>query len=157
MVSLRIGRDAAIIAVASAVVALGFNAARKEGIPLVQHKEYEVLVPCPDITGEVSELDPSDPAIFDRSTLLIDARTRADFDKWHHPPAINIPYDYLEPTSEEQVRKVLASKASRVVIYGDGENPDSGRELGKELAGKGVRNVAFVRGGAPALRGKETP
>jgi len=124
---------------------------------LVQHKEYEILVPCPDITGEVAELAPSDPAVSDRSSLVIDARARADFDKWHLPSAVSIPYDYLEPTSEEQVRKVISSKASRVVVYGDGDDPDSGRELGKELAGKGVRNVGFVRGGAPALRPKEAP
>ena len=154
---LRIVRDAALIAFGSAAIALAVNALRREGIPLVQHKEYEILVPCPDITGDVLELDPSDPSVSDRSAMVIDARARVDFDKWHLPSAVSIPYDYLEPTSEQQVRRVISSKAARVVVYGDGENPDSGRELGKELAGKGVRNVAIVRGGAPALRTRETP
>jgi hypothetical protein len=39
-----------------------------------------------------------------------------------------------------------------VVVVGDGEDPDSGRELARELAGKGLKNMAYVTGGAPALK-----
>ncbi len=38
-----------------------------------------------------------------------------------------------------------------MVVYGDGGDPDSGEQLARELAGKGIRNVGFVRGGAPAI------
>jgi hypothetical protein len=37
------------------------------------------------------------------------------------------------------------------VVFGDGGNPDSGEQLAREIAGKGIRNVRFVEGGAPLL------
>lgn len=146
-------RDAAIIFAASAIVALAFNGARREGIPLVQHKEYDILVPCSEGGGEVTEMDPRDPLVSDKGSLLVDARERADFDAWHAPQAINIPFDYLTPTCDGHLKRVTASRAARVVVYGDGDDPDSGRELGKELSGKGIRNVFVIKGGAPALKG----
>ena len=42
-----------------------------------------------------------------------------------------------------------------MVVYGDGLEPDSGEELAKEIAGKGIRNVSFVQGGVKALRAQE--
>ena len=71
--------------------------------------------------------------------------------RWHPTGAIAVPFDYLEPTSPEQVRRIASSGAGRVVVFGDGNNPDSGEQLAREIAGKGIRNVRFVEGGAPLL------
>jgi hypothetical protein len=49
------------------------------------------------------------------------------------------------------VHAIAASGASQVVVFGDGKDPDSGEQLARELAGRGIRNVRFVQGGAPAL------
>jgi hypothetical protein len=38
-----------------------------------------------------------------------------------------------------------------VIVYGDGGRPDSGEYLGKEISGRGIKNVYFIRGGAPAV------
>jgi hypothetical protein len=149
----QILRDSAILFAASAAVALTFNAVRRDGIPLVQHKEYEILVPCSEGGGQVTEIEPRDPLISDASSLLLDARAKADFDTWHAPRAVNIPFDYLIATSQADLKKVTSSRAARVIVYGDGDDPDSGRELGKELSGKGIRNVFMIKGGAPALKG----
>lgn len=74
---------------------------------------------------------------------------------------MNVPYDYLDPTPgsviEELARRIARSKAQRVYVYGDGEDPDSGEQLAREISGKGVRNVFFVRGGAPALQEQGEP
>ncbi|MFH1437767.1 MAG: hypothetical protein ABIJ56_18815, partial [Pseudomonadota bacterium] len=50
------------------------------------------------------------------------------------------------------LKEIASSGASMVVVYGDGDDPDSGKELGRELAGQGIRNVHYVEGGAPAIR-----
>jgi hypothetical protein len=154
-------RDAAVLLVASSTVALVSNAVRGDGLPLVQRKDYEILVPCAETNGEITPLAPTDPSITEKTTLVVDGRSKQDFDAWHLPSAVNIPFDYLTATSEADVRRILASKASRVVVYGDGDDPDSGRELGRELAGKGVRSVFVITGGAAALPGgprrKEVP
>jgi rhodanese-related sulfurtransferase len=86
---------------------------------------------------------------------VVDARSGAEFEAWHHPRARSIPFDYLEPVSKAHLDALLAARASAIVVYGDGADPDSGQELAKELAGLGLRNVFFVQGGAPALGGAE--
>ena len=145
-------RDAALLALASAILALGVNALRSHGIPLVQNKDYDILVPCSEGGGQIAELQPRDPLLANPTSLIVDARSKQEFEAWHLPAAINIAFDYLEPTAPADLKRVTSSRAARVIVYGDGEDPDSGRELGRELSGKGIRNVFVVNGGAPALR-----
>ena len=142
-----------VVVVGCAALALGVNAARARPLPLVAKEPYRILVPCPVISGHADELLPTDPAVQAAATLLVDARPAADFAAWHADKSINIPYDFLESVPAAAVHRVLESSAARVVVYGDGGDPDSGSELAKELSAKGIRNVAFVKGGAPALRG----
>jgi hypothetical protein len=145
-------RDGALIALLSAGLALGVNALRPAGLPLVADKEYQVLVPCPEVMGEAAALEPTDALLHDPRTLLLDARDAAAFALWHAPGARSVPYDYLTPTPPETVNEILASRAGRVIVVGDGDDPDSGRELARELAGKGLKNMAYVKGGASALK-----
>lgn len=145
-------RDAAISATVCCLIALAFNAIRPQGIPLIATEAYEIFVPCPEPLGEVQPIEPTDKRISDPKALKIDARDRNEFAEWHLADAVSIPFDYLEEVPREIVRKVAASGASIVIVYGDGLDPDSGRELARELAGRGVRNVYYVRGGADSLR-----
>ena len=147
-------RDAVVVVLLGAGLALLTNTLRtSRAIPLVAHKDYEILVPCPEHVGR-----PAGALTVDqiprgaKGVLLVDAREREAYQAWHLPGAISIPYDYLEPKPEE--KKVLRTRARQVIVYGDGENPDSGQQLANAISGKGVKNVFYVRGGAPALRGK---
>ncbi|MGI5865500.1 MAG: rhodanese-like domain-containing protein [Myxococcales bacterium] len=150
-------RDAALVVAGCAAVGLAFNGLRPSGgIPVIQREAYDLLVPCPDISAEVDPIEPTDARLGEGRTLVIDAREPESFAAWHHPAARNVVYDYLDPIAEEKVREFARSGAAMVAVYGDGADPDSGRELAKELASKGIRNVYFVRGGAPALRERST-
>ncbi|MBN1655338.1 MAG: rhodanese-like domain-containing protein [Deltaproteobacteria bacterium] len=140
-------RDAVLIASACALVALVFNFFRADGIALIQRSEYQILVPCPVTEGAVEAIEAEALKPEEPRTLLIDARPSGDYQKWHVAGAINITYDYLEPTEPKKIQSIAASGARRVVVYGDGENPDSGEQLAKEIAGKGIRNVSYVVGG----------
>lgn len=146
-------RDALLATVLATVVALGTNAVRSRGLPLVQKEAYQLLVPCPEVTGPVPEMAASDPRLTARGTLVIDARTAEEYAAWHLPGARNVPFDFLSPTRPEVVSELAASGAPLVAVYGDGLDPDSGRELAAELMKKGIRNVLHVTGGAPALGG----
>lgn len=148
----KILRDAAVATLVCSAVGIAFNALRPSGIPFVASKAYEIFVPCPEPLGEVEGIEPSDPLIHDPKTLLVDARPKEEYEAWHLDGARNIPFDFLEALPDDVVRSLAASGAARVVVYGDGEDPDSGRELAREVAGRGVRNVFFVKGGAKALR-----
>jgi rhodanese-related sulfurtransferase len=145
-------RDAALVLLASAGVGAAVNGLRPHGIPFVQKTEYQILVPCPVSTRQAPPIAAGDPAVWEPRTLLLDARPAADFDLWHPPGATSLPYDYLDPAPKPAVERIASSGATRVVVVGDGRDPDSGEQLARELASAGIRNVHFVAGGAPRLR-----
>ena len=146
-----IARDALIVVAVCAVAGGIVNAARPHGIPFVQRTEHAILVPCPEGSGEAPGLAASDGSVFDARTLLVDARPRADHQRWHPDGALHLPFDYLAPAPKAEVRRIASSGAARVVVFGDGADPDSGEQLARELAGAGIRNVFFVEGGAKPL------
>jgi len=150
-------RDALIIGMASCAVALVVNLFHANAIAYVADRAYETLVPCPVSGGPVEPLVAGDPVLSASGTFFVDARPPGDFDGFHMDGAVNVPFDYLDPTPEELLRglagDIARSGALRVVVFGDGDDPDTGEELGKEISGFGIRNVHFVQGGAPALRG----
>jgi hypothetical protein len=148
--------EACVVALASALVALSVNAARSNGLPLVASKEYTTIVPCPEPVGDAKPLGPEDEIVVARDTLLIDARTQLEFEAWHLPGAMHLEFDWLGPPPDKEVATVAARVAARgyrhIVVYGDGADPDSGREWARLLAGARIKHVYFVAGGAPALR-----
>jgi rhodanese-related sulfurtransferase len=148
-------RDAAIVVALSAALSLGLNSVRSSGrIPLVAKQPYDVIVPCPEHQGSAAAITAAQLATGEKGLVLVDGRDRAAYAAWHLPGSLSLPYDYLEPPTVESVKQLLRTRARRVVIYGDGENPDSGEQLARELNRKGVKNVSFVAGGAPALRAR---
>jgi len=146
-------RDAVLVVVVAAGVALAFNALRSsKRIPLVASRPYEVLVPCPEYQGKAEPLSPAAARTVGEGDLLVDARPAEEHRRWHLPTALSVPFDYLEPISPQNMQRVLAARPRRVIVLGDGDNPDSGEQLARQLAGRGLKNVFFVSGGAPALR-----
>lgn len=141
-----------MVVAASTAVALSVNALRTDSLPLVAQKEYAVFVPCPEPLGEVDPVEPGDPLLHASRTLVIDARDETARGQWHLPDSIPVRFDYLDPVPDEFVKKLAGMGATAIVVYGDGGEPDSGREMARELAGRGLRNVRYVKGGARALR-----
>jgi hypothetical protein len=155
----RVLVEAAAVAVATAAVALAVNTLRPAGLPLVASAPYQTVVPCPEPGGPVRAIAPGDVAVRSKHSFPVDARSAAEYRDWHLERAVSVPYDWLEPlpegTLEELARAIAASRATVVVVYGDGGRPDSGEHLGREISGRGIRNVCFVTGGAVALAREE--
>jgi hypothetical protein len=151
----RVLLEAAAVAALGCVIALAFNALRPSGLPLVADTPYRTLVPCPEPGGPVEPVEAGAAEIWSPRSFLVDARPDGEFTGRHLPGAVNVPYDWLDPvpgeTLAELARSIAASGATRVVVYGDGGRPDSGEYLGKEISGRGIKNVRFIRGGAPAV------
>ena len=151
-------RDAFIVFIIATTLALVSNAFREDGIPLVAKEEYTILVPCPESMGEAIAIDGDDPLIGDTTSLLIDARSRREFDEWHLPQALNQPFNWLAEQDEvdwkaaEVAKNIARSRKHHVVVYGDGGNPDAGERWAASLSASGIKNVVFVSGGANALR-----
>lgn len=149
-------RDALFTAMGCALVAVAVNAwIHPEPIPFAAAREYDTLVPCPEPGGEVSPMEADDPRLNAAATFIIDARSPAEYARWHLPGALNMPYSYLDPTPPEALqvltRAIARSGARQAAVYGDGDEPDTGEMLGREISGHGIRNVFYVRGGAPVV------
>lgn len=153
--------EAAIVTVVMAVVGIGVNAVRPLGLPLVATNPYQILVPCPEPGGPVEAVGPGDPELLAPRTFLVDARSAAQYEARHLSGAVNLTYDWLDPVPEDELlalaREIAASGATRVVVYGDGGRPDSGEHLGREISGRGIKNVCFLSGGAPVVLGETLP
>lgn len=146
-------RDAVAVAVLSALLGLAVNVLRPSGIPLIAIEPYSILVPCPETLGEVQRIEARDLVLDLERDLLIDARGPVAFAQWHIDGAVRVPFDVLEPVAPDVVEALLKRNAQRVVVYGEvGVELDDGFELARELAGRGLRHVVSVRGGAAALR-----
>jgi hypothetical protein len=144
-------RDALVVLAACAAVGGVVNLLRPHGIPFVQKTAYQILVPCPEAGADAPGIAADDSAIWEPRTLLIDARPAAEHAAWHPDQSVHLAFDYLAPAPKAEVDRIAASGATRVVVFGDGGDPDSGEQLARELAGAGIRNVFFVRGGAKPL------
>lgn len=148
-------RDALVMVVLTSMVALMVNWLRPKGMPLIADEPYEILVPCLEPGGEVTEFSAKDPLLQSGKNFIVDARPAKEFVGQHFRHAVNIAYNYLDPTPQEQLeqlaKNIAKSGAQRVIVYGDGDLPDTGEQLGKEISGFGIKNVYFVKGGAKAL------
>jgi 3-mercaptopyruvate sulfurtransferase SseA len=150
-------RDATIVVLAAAAIGVVSNMVRhKEKLSWIQATPYDLLVPCAEPVGQAQIIQASSPLVLDRTSLVIDARATSDYAAWHIERAISVPFDWLGPPVQDDVTRVTQmitrSNAKRVIVYGDGDNPDSGREWARLLSGGGIRNVSFIDGGAPAFR-----
>ena len=167
-------RDAAIVVAGSAVIALGVNEIRSDGIPIVQGEAHEILVPCPaEKLGPTEPVEVTDARVTQDGTLIIDAREAELYAEWHVEGAVNVFYDLLEETPEyrETIKRLLHTHrtAQRVVVYGDdepdmktqdgkpGDEAGTGFRLAGALSAQGMRNVLYVLGGASAMMKAHRP
>ena len=127
------------------------NAVRPGGLPWAATQPYETFVPCPEPVKDVLPLDPGAFSVTDPSMLLIDARPNEAARCFQVPSALRVPFDYLRPVPDTMLKRIARSRAQKVIIFGDGGMPDNGHELARELAGGGIKNVFFVRGGIAGL------
>ena len=154
---LKIIKEAVIACIIFAAVGFIVNAVRSDGLPLVADKPYDIFVPCPEALGAVELIEPNDPRLSDGTAYIVDAREEEDFEQWHLKDAFCITYDYLDPLPPEELKNIahniMHSGKLILIVYGDGDGEigSTGYELGRELAGSGMKNVFVVKGGADAL------
>ena len=155
----KILRDAIVACVIFAMLGVVVNAVRREGLLLIADKPYDIFVPCPETLGTVEMILPDDFRLWESSSFIVDSRLPQEYDAWHFANAFCITYDYLEPIAPEELENITYNIANsgkaRLIVYGDGDGMQgtTGYELGRELAGHGIKNVYIVKGGADALRG----
>ncbi len=157
-------RDAALMVGLALVVAIPFNLAREKGIDLVAKSSYDdkILQPCPEsdeIADQMSALVlPLGPdLVIPEGTVLVDASFPETFERGHLPGALSIPYDELDTITEEDVARLKAMEARRLVVYCNGWEEETdllsrypentpGNQVANELKSQGFRDVRYVKG-----------
>jgi len=140
-------RNAILIALAASLIGAIFNALRPSGLDWVAGSDYQILVPCPEPMGDAAPLPLAEAKDAKAPDALIDARDPEAYSKGHLSGAQNIPYDFLSPVSRQDVERLVAARFRRVIVYGSGDEPDTGKLLAGELAAAGIKNVFFIEGG----------
>ena len=153
---------------AAVVLAVGTNAVRSDGIPLVAEIPYEIFAACKDADVQSLAADTGELSARDASVLLVDARPAHQFQSEHAEGAVNIPYSALFGASDADVAAIRNTakerKASAVIVYGAYEDPDQpgvtvdfAKPLADQLTEAGIPNVRHIEGGLAALKKQGTP
>jgi len=127
--------------------AISYNYFRLNGIQWIRQEPYNIFVPCPESMGEVVEYKLKDILNEPQRYHIIDARPKNEYVNQHYIGSINIPFDYLVPIPSSCLKRLAKIKGKKIAVYGDGLDPDSGKELALEISGKGIKNVGYVYGG----------
>lgn len=156
--------QALLIVVASAVIAVGTNAVRPDGIELVTDVEYEIFAACKDSEAESEAADVGRLQGQPKEAILyVDARPAEAFAAEHVKDSINIPYSALFGASPEDIdnvkRAAQAKKAVTIVVYGlfadpdaPGEKVDFAKPLAQQLVESGITGAKHLEGGMEQLK-----
>ena len=143
-------RDAGLMFVFSALIALGFNTLRPHGLPLIRYAPFDLLGDCPEVLEDivriqVEKLRPGDPNV-----VYLDVRTAADFVQGHIPGAWFTPMYETAPVEEVLVQRLRElKKGTWIVVVGD-KNALTAERMITSLSQSGIRGLFVLEGGLPA-------
>ncbi|MEK7391450.1 MAG: rhodanese-like domain-containing protein [Fibrobacterota bacterium] len=133
---------AAIVLAASLFLALGINAARPDGVPLIRPSK-EALALRAGITP--IQLDTAKLLLEDPKVLFVDARPRNVWKRGRIPGAINFPEEVSDSLMQGFRDTVALDRP--LVVYCDGEECRSSDLLSKKLSQVGYKYVYLFFGG----------
>lgn len=134
--------QAGMVLAASLLLALGINAVRPDGVPVIRPTK-EALALRAGITP--IQLDTAKLLLQDPNVLFVDARPRNVWKRGRIPGAINFPEevsDSLMPSFRDSV-----PMDRPLVVYCDGEECRSSDLLSKKLSQAGYKYVYLFFGG----------
>jgi len=135
--------QALIIGIVSSALAFAVNAARTDGLPLINRIETK-LPPAIDgsSTSTPSVISVKDAFMFfnKKNAVFLDARDGHEYEKYHVPGAIHI-----EPgKTGGKVDKIKAIETELFIAYCYGPGCPLAEELAAELKTKGIMNITVI-------------
>ena len=134
-------RQALLILLISAVVAVASNAVRTDGLPLFGDRSTRAGDPA---TGEISLADAAMLFAAGRA-LFLDARSAFEYDLGHIKGALSLPPSEFQPAFERY--KPRFEEGLTVITYCDGERCPLGHELAEKLRAEGVAEIYELKNG----------
>ncbi len=150
-----LGQSLGILAL-SAVLALAVNAARPDGLPLVQAAQSaaQSAVQLSQSGGEIALKDAALLFLSGRAVFL-DARSQYEFEQGHIQGALNLPP--REFASQFQGLKPRLAGTEAVIAYCDGEGCQLSQALAEHLRGAGLKNVYVLKNGWSLWQAEKLP
>lgn len=142
-----------LILLLSAVLAVGLNSIRSDGISLIGNwpsrtaEAGEMIIPPSAEEGDPSFISLDEAVAFYQSSeiIFIDARDPEDYEYAHIKRSVNIPFDYLDDHWEQVIAGM--DKRAQYVIYCSGSECESSLFLGRYLRAEGFANIYVFYGG----------
>ena len=161
----------------AAILGMGTNLVRSDGIPLVTDIPYEIFAPCRDSEVRASAWEgDQNVGEKDQRIIYVDARPKELFEQERVQGAFNVPYSPLFGADRADIAnlalEVKRRKAEILIVYGTMEAPrgasseapanpsggeesatqvDLSRSLAEQLMESGLANVKHVKGGLAEL------
>ncbi|MBN1945546.1 MAG: hypothetical protein JW797_07705 [Bradymonadales bacterium] len=154
----RFGGRTALLVLLPALVAIGANWLRTDGLPLISDTNYidEILVPCPENLQEARAVRVADLPELSGEITIVDARNRGAFLAGHIPGAINIPHRPFnvdnatyQAAIERDLDPLRGIPGDRIVVCGE-TSTNSGRDMASVLMENGFSLVRYLEGGCDA-------
>lgn len=152
----RIVVRALVLVGLACAVGLVINEARSRGLPLLADEPYQIYVPCPVVSTEAAAMTVGELPADLTGWILIDSRQPEEFALAHPAGARLLSYHPLESPAENVLAGLRREQATGILVIGD-TAIDSGRLLGAELAGAGLRGVHYLQGGFEAWHASGRP
>jgi rhodanese-related sulfurtransferase len=133
--------QALLIGIVATGIALAVNAARQDGLPLINRVVTSLpssIDGSPLSTPSVISLKDAFKMLNDKKAVFLDTRDLNEFGKYHVPGAIHI-----EP-GKGGTEKVKAIRTGIFIAYCYGPGCPLAEELASELRAKGVKNITVM-------------
>lgn len=134
--------QATTIVALAAALALGVNALRPDGLPLVEARPSAVQLD--QSSGEISVKDAAMLFASGRAVFL-DARSQLEFEQGHIQGAISLPPREFASQFQDIKPRLMGKEA--VITYCDGERCPLSHALAEHLRGAGLKNVRVLKNG----------
>jgi 3-mercaptopyruvate sulfurtransferase SseA len=144
-----------VLMIVAAVIGIGVNAARPQGLPLIQKGEAVATAQQGSPVDTTKAVEPTAKGAIDiaemkrqfdgKTAVILDARAPDEYEAGHIPGSINIPHDEI-PKYQDVLTKEVSNDA-HVICYCRGPDCDFADLLATELKIIGWQDVSVFSGG----------
>ena len=129
----------------SSVLALIFNEARVETLPLVMPFPPEYQCPSGITEGLAIGLVKALGRHGRGRVVFVDARSKNAFEKGRIEGAISLPYSFLDPVAADDIARL--KDYGTVIVYCNSESAERSMLMAGELSNAGLKSVYYLEGG----------
>jgi rhodanese-related sulfurtransferase len=135
-----------LLLVLAGALALGVNALRTDGLPLVG--DWSAQARFADQAGDslTIDLDQARRLFEADAALFVDARPESQYAEGHIQGALCLPWQYVDDHIMDAYERLLATDRT-IITYCDGESCDLSHELALLLKDLGMKNVRVLVNG----------